>query len=43
MIDMEPIIEVAKEAGVKICHVEQDHSPHPIKSIQQSIEHLKTL
>ena len=43
VIDMEPIIEVAKEAGVKICHVEQDHSPHPIKSIQQSIEHLKTL
>ena len=43
VIDMEPIIEVAKEAGVKICHVEQDHSPHPIKSVQQSIAHLKTL
>ena len=43
VISMEPIIEVAKEAGVKICHVEQDHSPHPVKSIQQSIKHLGTL
>ncbi len=43
VIDMEPIINVAKEAGVKICHVEQDHSPHPIKSIQQSMDYLKTL
>lgn len=43
VINMEPIIEVAKEAGVKICHVEQDHSPHPLKSIKQSIKHLKKL
>jgi sugar phosphate isomerase/epimerase len=43
VIEMEPIIEVAKEAGVKICHVEQDHSPHPLKSIKQSIKHLKKL
>ncbi|MGB7347179.1 MAG: sugar phosphate isomerase/epimerase [Pirellulaceae bacterium] len=43
VIPMEPIIDVAQEAGVKICHVEQDHSPHPIKSIQQSIKHLQTL
>ena len=43
VIDMEPIIEVAAEAGVKHCHVEQDHSPHPIKSIQQSMACLKTL
>jgi len=43
VIGMEPIIKAAEEAGVKICHVEQDHSPHPIKSIQQSISHLKTL
>ena len=34
MIPMEPIIDVAAEAGVKHCHVEQDHSPHPIESIQ---------
>lgn len=43
VINMEPIIQVAEEAGVKICHVEQDHSPHPIKSIQQSMNYLKTL
>lgn len=43
VIDMEPIIDAANDAGVKICHVEQDHSPHPIKSIQQSMAHLKTL
>lgn len=43
VIAMQPILDAAKDAGVKICHVEQDHSPHPIKSIQQSITHLKTL
>ena len=43
VIDMEPILKVAAETGVKICHVEQDHSPHPIKSIQQSMKYLKAL
>ncbi len=43
MIPMEPIIEVAKGAGVKHCHVEQDHSPDPIASIKQSMMHLKSL
>lgn len=43
VIKMQPILDAAKDAGVKICHVEQDHSPHPIKSIQQSMAHLKTL
>ncbi|QDT09839.1 sugar phosphate isomerase/epimerase family protein [Planctomycetes bacterium K23_9] len=43
VIAMEPIIEAAEEAGVDICHVEQDHSPHPIKSIQQSMKHLKSI
>lgn len=43
VIDMEPIIEAAAEAGVKICHVEQDHSPHPLKSVQQSMQYLKSL
>ena len=43
VIKMQPILDAAKDAGVKICHVEQDHSPHPIKSIQQSIDYLKTL
>jgi sugar phosphate isomerase/epimerase len=39
-IDMEPIIQAADKAGVAHCHVEQDQSPHPIKSIQQSIQYL---
>lgn len=43
VIPMEPIIEVAAVAGVKHCHVEQDHSPHPIESIQQSMKHLASL
>ena len=43
VIDMEPTLKVAKAAGVKICHVEQDHSPNPIKSIQQSMDYLKAL
>ncbi|MFY9256881.1 MAG: sugar phosphate isomerase/epimerase [Fuerstiella sp.] len=43
IIRMQPILDAAKDAGVKICHVEQDHSPHPIKSIQQSIAYLNTL
>jgi len=43
VIKMQPIMDAAKAAGVKICHVEQDHSPHPIQSIQQSLAYLKTL
>lgn len=43
VIDMSPILAAAEEAAVEICHVEQDHSPHPIKSIQQSMKYLKTL
>ena len=43
VISMEPIIDVAAEAGVEICHVEQDHSPAPLKSIVQSMDHLKSL
>jgi sugar phosphate isomerase/epimerase len=43
VIEMEPIIDVAEEAGVAICHVEQDHSPHPIKSIRQSMDYLRSL
>jgi ABC-type Zn uptake system ZnuABC Zn-binding protein ZnuA len=38
---MQPIIEAAKEAGVKHCHVEQDQSPDPIASIRQSIGYLR--
>lgn len=43
MIDMEPIIVAAKDAGVAHCHVEQDHSPAPLKSIVQSMTYLKGL
>ena len=43
MIDMEPIIEAAEKAGVAHCHVEQDHSPDAIKSIQKSIQYLGML
>ena len=40
IIPMEPIIEAASKAGVKHCHVEQDHSPHPLESIKQSVDYL---
>ena len=43
MIPMEPIIDAAKAAGVAHCHVEQDQSPDPIASVQQSIGYLKSL
>jgi sugar phosphate isomerase/epimerase len=43
MIPMEPIIEAGKAAGVVHCHVEQDHSPNPLKSVKESVEYLKTL
>lgn len=43
VIPMEPIIEAAAEAGVTHCHVEQDQSPHALKSIHQSIQYLGTL
>ena len=43
VIPMEPIIEVAAEAGVAHCHVEQDQSPNPLASIRQSMDHLMTL
>lgn len=42
-IDMIPILEAAMEAGVEHCHVEQDHSPHPLASIRQSMDYLKKL
>jgi len=43
MIPMEPIIEAAAAAGVAHCHVEQDQSPDPLKSIGESMTHLKSL
>ena len=43
MIPMGPIIDAAADAGAAHCHVEQDQSPDPIKSIGQSMTHLKSL
>ncbi len=43
IIPMEPILAAAEKAGVKHCHVEQDHSPDPLKSIRQSTEYLGKL
>lgn len=43
VINMERILKAAAESDVKICHVEQDHSPHPIESIQQSMRYLKAM
>lgn len=43
IIPTEPLMKVAKEAGVKHCHVEQDQSPNPLLSIKQSMDYLKKL
>ncbi len=43
IIPMEPIMEIASEIGVEHCHVEQDQSPHPIESVQQSMTYLGSL
>ena len=42
-IDMAKILEVSEQIGVEQCHVEQDQSPDPIKSIGQSMQHLNSL
>ncbi len=43
VIAMEPIIQAAEKAGVKHCHVEQDHSPDPLASIRESVAYLGKL
>ncbi len=43
VIDMLPIVNAGMEAGVAHCHVEQDHSPHPIESIRQSMAYLNRI
>ena len=42
MIPMKPIMRAAQKAGVKHCHVEQDHSPAPLESIRKSFTHLNS-
>ncbi|MEM6470189.1 MAG: sugar phosphate isomerase/epimerase family protein [Planctomycetota bacterium] len=39
-IDMPAVMRLAKEIGALECHVEQDQSPDPIKSIGQSFQFL---
>ncbi|MEM6692518.1 MAG: sugar phosphate isomerase/epimerase family protein, partial [Planctomycetota bacterium] len=39
-LDMPAIMRLAKDLGVVHCHVEQDQSPDPIKSIVQSRRYL---
>ena len=41
-INMSRVMQVAKKIGVEQCHVEQDQSPAPLKSIVQSLKHLKS-
>ncbi len=41
VIDMVPIVEAGQEAGVELCHVEQDFSPNPLESIRESMTYLK--
>lgn len=41
IIPINPIIEAAKEAGVQYCHVEQDLSHNPMRSIQRSLTYLR--
>lgn len=43
IIPTEPILAAAAEAGVEHCHVEQDQSPDPLASIQQSMKYLMGL
>ena len=42
MINMEPIMKVAQQTGVQHCHIEQDQSPAPLKSIRKSLNYLKS-
>ncbi|GIX00180.1 MAG: hypothetical protein KatS3mg111_3512 [Pirellulaceae bacterium] len=41
IIDMEAVMTVAQDAGVRQFHVEQDQSPDPLASIRQSIQHAR--
>lgn len=43
IIPMAPLLAAAAKAGVRHCHVEQDHSPDAMASIRQSIAFLQKL
>ena len=40
IIEMPAVMRLAHDIGVEQCHVEQDQSPDPLKSIRQSARHL---
>lgn len=42
-IDMEKVMQISEAIGVEQCHVEQDQSPDPLKSIGQSMAYLNQL
>lgn len=41
VVDIPAIIKIGEKAGVKYCFVEQDQSPDPLNSVQQSVAYLK--
>lgn len=43
IIDWPPIFRILKDAGVKYYFVEQDYSPHPLKSVKMSFDYLKSI
>ncbi len=43
VIDIAAVIQKSREIGVEQCHVEQDQSPSPLKSIEQSAAYLAGL
>ncbi len=43
VVDIQAVIEAAWVAGVDHCHVEQDQSPDPVASIQESMTYLAGL
>ena len=43
IIPIEPILDAAAQAGVAICHIEQDLSPNPMASIKRSLDYLHSL
>lgn len=42
-INMAAVVKAGDAAGVEQCHVEQDQSDDPIRSIDQSMKHLKMI
>ena len=42
-IDMSQVLDLSAKIGVDQCHVEQDQSPDPIRSVSVSMKHLVSL